>query len=60
MDNEKGLKEVSNAVRDYNSAIARWKREGYKGNVPPDLLAAVANLYNSSEKFFGKKFGETL
>lgn len=55
MDNEKNLKDISNAVRDYNMGIARWKREGYKGNVPSYLLAAIADLYNNTEKFFEVK-----
>lgn len=58
MDSEKPLKHISEAVRSYNGAIARWKSQGYKGSLPPELLSAIADLYNSTEKFFGKGFGE--
>jgi hypothetical protein len=55
LDNEKNLKDISNAVRDYSMGIARWKRESYKGSTPAYLLEAIASLYNSTEKFFEKK-----
>lgn len=54
MEHEKRLKEISIAVREYNGQIARWKTAGYKGDIPPALIAAIAELYSSTEKFFGK------
>jgi hypothetical protein len=58
MEHEKTLKEISMAVRDYNGQIARWKTAGYKGDIPPALLSAIADLYATTEKFFGRKLGE--
>lgn len=52
MDNNKMLMQISNAVRDYGMGMSRWKREGYKGDTPPYLLAAIADLYNTTEQFF--------
>jgi len=58
MDSEKSLKTISEAVRSYNGAIARWKSGGYKGDIPPELLSSIADLYNHTQKFFERKFGE--
>ena len=58
MEHEKTLKEITVAVRDYNGQMARWKSSGYKGTIPPELLAAIADLYATTEKFFGRKLGD--
>ena len=58
MEHEKRLKEISMAVRAYNGEIARWKTAGYKGDIPPALLAAIADLFATTEKFFGRKLGD--
>lgn len=55
MENEKILIKVSEAVRNYNGHIARWKTAGYKGEIPANLIAAIAELYSSTEEFFKKK-----
>lgn len=57
MEHEKGLKEISIAVREYNGQIARWKTAGYKGDIPPELLHAITGLYAATEKFFGRGLG---